>query len=89
MAVFVFGPAFKREYRRLVKKRPELKTKIRRRIKLLLDNPLHPSLRLHKVFSPKVGEVFSFSVERDIRILFRWQGEAVIFYRIGSHDQIY
>lgn len=89
MTRLVYTPAFAREYRRLIRRNSLLRSKIKRKINFFLKNPHHPSLKIHKVYSPKVGEVFSFSVDKDLRILFRWQGNQIIFYRIGSHNQIY
>jgi mRNA-degrading endonuclease YafQ of YafQ-DinJ toxin-antitoxin module len=90
MIAITYGRIFEREYRKLVKKNPKLRAKIKRKVEFFVKNPGHKSLRVHKVYSPKVGEVFSFSANGDLRILFRWMSEnRVIFYRIGSHKEVY
>lgn len=89
MTRLAFSQTFKKEYRNLLRKNPQLKTKIKRKVNFFLKNPHHSSLRIHKVFSAKAGEIFSFSVDKDLRILFRWQGNQIIFYRIGNHKQVY
>ncbi|MBU0619246.1 type II toxin-antitoxin system RelE/ParE family toxin [Patescibacteria group bacterium] len=89
--VFVsYAKHFEKEYRNLVKRNPRLKKKIRQKVKLFLQNPKHPSLRIHKVYSSKIGEAFSFWIEGDLRILFRWKEKSrIVFYRISNHKQIY
>ena len=90
MTMIYYTSAFEKEYRKLVRKNPQLREKTKRKIEFFLKNSQHPSLRIHKAYSSKVGEVFSFSIEEDLRILFRWKGkDKMIFYRIGSHKEIY
>ena len=53
------------------------------------DNPFHPSLHTEKLF-PKSREVWSFRVDRNYRVLFRFLGKSkVLFIAIGPHDWIY
>lgn len=90
MISVVYTKVFEKEYYSLTKKNKKLGQKIKKKLEFFLNNPYHSSLKAHKVYSPKVGEVFSFAVSGDLRILFRWKtGNAVIFYRIGSHKEVY
>jgi mRNA-degrading endonuclease YafQ of YafQ-DinJ toxin-antitoxin module len=90
MIGLVYSRVFEKEYRKLTKKNPSLGDKIKRKVEFFVNNPRHGSLRVHKVYSPKVGEVFSFAVNGDLRILFGWLSEdKIMFYRIGSHKEVY
>ena len=90
MPALIFSPNFKKEYKSIVKRNTKLEKKIKQKVKFFLAKPQHSSLRVHKIYSPQVGEVFSFWIEKDLRIIFNWVGKnKVIFYRIGNHKQVY
>lgn len=53
---------------------------------LFRANPLHPSLRLHRLKGALVG-LWSLSVSMRVRIIFkRMQNGDIIFLSIGQHD---
>ncbi len=53
---------------------------------LFSENPLHPSLRLHKL-KGKFKKVWSISLDRSYRILFKPQKEGeILFFSIGKHS---
>ena len=57
--------------------------------KLFRENPLYPSLHTEKL-KPKKREVWSFRVDRQYRIIFRYTTDnTVIFLTVGEHDWIY
>ena len=55
------------------------------KLKILADNPFHPSLRTKKV--QRLKNVFECSVNMSIRILWMHKGDAIILLLdIGQHD---
>jgi len=57
------------------------------KLKLLVKNPYHPSLRTKKVQGMK--DIFECSVNMDIRILWKHEGSRLILLiDIGHHDII-
>lgn len=77
-----------RKLKRLAKKNPLLTGKLDQIVRMLLKNPDHPSLRLHKL-SGKSSNQWSLTVERDLRIIFQYTVEGILFTDIGSHDEVY
>lgn len=78
----LYHPEFVTELQKL----PEL---IQRRAvkaeEVFRENPLHPSLRLHRLHGRLVGS-WSISVNMKIRILFtRQESGDIVFYSIGRH----
>ncbi len=77
---------FEHLYRNLpktIQQKAETKTQIFR------QNPFHPSLRTKKL-EPHHEEVWSFWVDRDYRIKFRWLGaQKAHFLFIGNRKDIY
>lgn len=55
------------------------------KLKVLMDDPFHPSLRTKKV--QKLKDVFECSVNMDIRILWLHRGnKLILLIDIGHHD---
>lgn len=83
-----YSSKFKRSLKKLKNRRPDLISKIKQRISLFQSMPNHPSLRPHKLKGKKV-EIWSFSIESDLRITFTKIPQGVFFINIGSHDEVY
>ena len=47
-----------------------------------------PLLRTHKL-KGDVAAYWAFSVDDDLRVLVRWEGEEAFLVNLGSHDQVY
>ena len=82
------APSFYRAYKKLIRKKPKLVAKIKEKTKTLKENPLHESLKLHKLTGSK-RDTWSFSIEEDVRILFYRIKKDVVFVDIGKHEEVY
>lgn len=77
---------FERRYRQLPR---SVQKKAERREKLFRANPFHPSLKTEKL-EPKHKEYWSFRIDREYRILFRFRDDRSVFFLIcGHHAWIY
>ena len=47
-----------------------------------------PLLRVHKLKGELRG-YWAFSVDEDLRVLFRWDGDTAFLVNLGSHDEVY
>ena len=55
------------------------------KLKILVENPLHPSLRTKKV--QRLKDVYESSINMDIRILWQYKGNKIILLlNICHHD---
>jgi mRNA interferase YafQ len=45
-------------------------------------------LRSHKL-KGELKEYWAFSVDDDLRVVFRWEGEEAFLVNLGSHDEVY
>lgn len=79
-------PHFKRQLKQKTKKKPSLKSKIKTQLKILLEQPNHPSLRLHKLKGRKVNQ-YSIWIESNLRITFLKEKNNYILTGLISHDQ--
>ena len=82
----VASPRFEAELNKVAKGRSELSSKVTKKLQLLLSNPQHPSLRLHKLAGTNN---YSISVDMSIRIVIHFTGEFIYLLRIGTHENVY
>ncbi len=79
---------YSRRFEKLVRRNPDLREKVDRKLQLLVADRDYPSLRLHKI--EMVGEtVWSISVDLKIRILFSYIEDGILLFDIGSHEEVY
>jgi addiction module RelE/StbE family toxin len=79
---------FKRKIKKVIDKNRGLSFIIDEKIAYLQKDPSHPGLRLHKL-SGKKQEYWSISIKSNLRIIFRYTLEGILFTNIGSHDEVY
>ena len=60
-------------------------SQIKRSYKLWLENPAHPSIRFKKVHDTK--PIYSARVDLDWRALGTLEGDTVLWFWVGSHDE--
>ena len=86
--------SFKRAFKKLIKKNPQLKNRVLGILDLLENDPFTPSLNSHKLTGELDG-YWSCSVTYDCRIIFTFSQDEdseetlIILVDIGSHDEVY
>ena len=71
---------FKRDFISL----PEsLKRRTEKQLRLLMENPRHPSLRIRKMEDPR--NIWEGRVTKGYRFTFQVQGDTCLLRRIGTH----
>jgi mRNA-degrading endonuclease YafQ of YafQ-DinJ toxin-antitoxin module len=89
MVEIAFESSFKRSYRRKVAGNQDRERRFKQKLTLFQNNPFETSLRTHKL-SGRLNELWSFSVEYDLRIVFYFAEEnKAVFTDIGTHDEVY
>lgn len=79
---FTYSPRFLKHFKSLTAQEKNL---LNRKLKLLAENPLHPSLRVKRIQG--TDELFECSVNMDIRVIWQYEGDIVIFLLdVGHHD---
>jgi mRNA-degrading endonuclease YafQ of YafQ-DinJ toxin-antitoxin module len=85
----VWGPRFKRAYKKKLKQYPEMKQQLSTALNLFVKNPYHPLLKTHKLGGPLKGS-FAFSLGYDLRVVFKFLDEDEVFLEtIGTHEEVY
>jgi addiction module RelE/StbE family toxin len=94
MTNLIISSSFKRAFKTIIKRQPDLKPKIEAKLKLLADDPYNPILRTHKL-KGKLSGAWACSVEYDCRIVFSFEQnqqtleEEINLIDIGTHDEVY
>jgi len=74
--------------RRVKKLRQPQSTMLRAALRRFAADPRDPLLRTHKLKGELAG-YWAFSVDDDLRVLFRWDGKIAFLVNIGTHDEVY
>ena len=82
---FVVSSRFHRRAGKLDDRRAAL---LRAALRRFAANPRDPLLRTHKL-KGDLSEYWAFSVDDDLRVLFRWDGDSAFLVNLGSHDEVY
>ncbi|MDZ4231854.1 MAG: type II toxin-antitoxin system mRNA interferase toxin, RelE/StbE family [Candidatus Pacearchaeota archaeon] len=79
-----------REFEKYYAKLPaSIQKKAEKQTELFSENPFYPSLHTEKL-NPKGREVWSFRIDRQYRIFFRFlAANRVLFFTVGPHEWIY
>ena len=94
MRTLIWDSSFKKAFKRLVRKSPQLQEKIFETLSLLELDPFTFSLKSHKL-SGQLEGLWACSVAYDCRIVFTFREEkntknkAIVLIDIGSHDEVY
>jgi mRNA-degrading endonuclease YafQ of YafQ-DinJ toxin-antitoxin module len=51
-------------------------------------NPRDPLLNTHRL-KGDLKDYWEFSIDQDLGVVFRWQGDEAFLVGIGSHDEVY
>jgi mRNA interferase YafQ len=76
---------FLRRARKLKPPRDEL---LRAALKRFAADPQDPLLRTHRL-KGDLGDYWAFSVDDDLRVLFRRDGDVLFLVALGTHDEVY
>jgi mRNA interferase YafQ len=92
--ILTTDPSFKRSFKRLTRKNPQLQDKILEVLELLSIDPFVPSLKSHKL-AGKLDGLWACSVTYDCRIVFAFRTDTtngedlIVLVDVGSHDDVY
>ena len=76
-----YEPSFSRDYSNLP---PEIQKRADKQLKLLLENPRHPSLRVKKMEG--AGDIWEARITKNYRFTFQRVGQSCVLRRIGTHN---
>lgn len=74
---------FKKDYRKLS---ADLQRRVDTKLRLLLQEPRHPSLRVHKIRGAE--GVWELSVTRNYRLIFEIETGYYVLLAVGPHDVV-
>jgi mRNA interferase YafQ len=90
----VWDNSFRRAFKRLIRKNPQLENRIFTVLEILENDPLASTLKSHKLRGNLEG-LWACWVEFDCRIIFTFaedddtKEQLIVLIDIGSHDEVY
>ncbi len=94
MKILVWDTSFKKAFKRLIRKNPNIGYKIFYVLEVLSNDPFTPALKSHKLKGQLDG-LWSCSVDYDCRIIYKFEEdnetkeELIVLIDIGNHDEVY
>ncbi|KKS74497.1 hypothetical protein A3J20_07190 [Candidatus Gottesmanbacteria bacterium RIFCSPLOWO2_02_FULL_42_29] len=85
---FRISSDLEKELKRIKTRDFHLLQQIQKQLLLFKQDHTHPSLRIHKL-SGNLKNLWSISIDRNIRMLFIIDDEEALFFDIGTHNQVY
>lgn len=79
---------YTRKFEKLVKRNPDVRVTVDRKLKLLIADRNYPSLRLHKIDAAR-ETAWSISIDLKVRILFVYVEDGILLLDIGDHNEVY
>lgn len=77
-----YSDKFKKNYKKLD---TNTRKQLHNKLVLLMDNPMHPSLRTKHIKG--TDGLFEFSVNMDVRVIWHYEdGTIILLLDIGHHD---
>lgn len=84
-----YSSSFTKAYKKLLKSYLEIEDKFWDKVDIFYENPFDSQLKTHKL-SGKLKDLWSFSVDFSIRIIFYFESkDLVTFVDIGNHEDVY
>jgi len=87
-----FSQKFLKAASQIQRRDPLLFGKIQKQLAVFQKNPLHPSLRLHKLRGVQ-ADAWSISLNMSVRMLFYYRVEKgekrAVFFTVGKHEEVY
>lgn len=74
--------------RRAKKLREPQASMLRAALRRFAADPADPLLRAHKL-KGDLRDYWAISVDDDLRVLYRWDGDLAFLVNLGSHDEVY
>ena len=82
MLQITFTDRFQKHYKNLTETE---KKQFKNKLAIFAENPMHPSLRVKRIQG--TPDLFEFSVNMDIRVIWFYEGEQLVaLVDIGHHD---
>ncbi|MDP1722576.1 MAG: type II toxin-antitoxin system mRNA interferase toxin, RelE/StbE family [Candidatus Gottesmanbacteria bacterium] len=79
---------FLKHFKQRILPRRSLDRQYKKRLQLFVDHRSDALLADHALHGDMEGKR-SFSISGDVRVIYRISGDAVLFYDIGTHNQVY
>lgn len=79
---------YERSFKKVLKRHPNLKSKVQSKLAIFAQNRNHPSLKLHKL-TGELKKDWSIFLDDDLRLIFIYVPDGILLLDIGKHEEVY
>lgn len=83
-----FSPDVDKKLKEIQRQNVSLYNRIQKQLYLFINNSRSKSLRLHKIKRRDNLSIWSISIDKSYRMLYK-ENETIYFFKIGTHDEVY
>lgn len=83
-----FSVEVQKKIKEINQKDQKTSKKIHKQLSLFLENPKHPSLKIHKL-SGNLKNYYSISITYGLRMTYILSEDEAHFTKFGTHDEVY
>ena len=83
-----FSPDVDKKLKEIQRQNVSLYNRIQKQLYLFINNSRHKSLRLHKIKRRDNLSIWSISIDKSHRMLYK-ENETIYFFEVGTHDEVY
>lgn len=84
----LFHKNYLKHYKKRILPNKNLDERLETRVELFIKDPINPILDDHRLTGDK-KEYRSFSITGDYRVVYKKFDDTVVFYDVGTHNQVY
>jgi addiction module RelE/StbE family toxin len=85
----IWYKSFSRDFKKIIKKNPDLMEKLQEALELFVNEPYHPLLGTHKL-SGKLKGHHAFGLGYDCRVVIKFLEKGkVALISVGKHEEVY
>ncbi len=91
MIELIWDEKFKRLFKKLNQKHPDLKEQFRSKMELFVIDPFHPSLKTYSLSGTLKGS-WAIRINFEQRLIFRFmdkEKKKILLIDLGTHDEVY
>ena len=83
-----FSSPYRKAFKKLISKNPDIVFIVFNKLLVLSENINHPSLKLHKL-KGELKDFYAISIESNLRLILELNDDGILLINIGTHDEVY
>ena len=83
-----YSKSFLKHYKERVANNPRLKSQFHKRLRIFKLDSSDTHLKDH-VLTGSMSQFRAFSINNDLRVIYKVYADQIVFFDVGTHEQVY